>query len=196
MLQLDATATAYLHGLVASGGHPPPAGSEAGPEAVPEGTRLLLDALGMPAFVECRAFDVLATNARATALSPAIRPGANRLRSMFLDHAERALHVEWAREAATMVGEFRASVGPNLQDPRVVALVEELSRGSAAFRDAWGRHDVDLWAGVVSRWTHPVAGPLELHRGNYPVPGTEGQVLVVYFAGAGSVDAARLARLG
>ena len=43
----------------------------------------------LPAFVENRMFDVLAANRLATALSPAIRPGENRLRSVFLDAGEQ-----------------------------------------------------------------------------------------------------------
>jgi hypothetical protein len=42
---------------------------------VPAGIRQLLDALGLPAFVESRLFDVLAANRLATVLSPGIRPG-------------------------------------------------------------------------------------------------------------------------
>ncbi|MCD2198286.1 helix-turn-helix domain-containing protein [Actinomycetospora endophytica] len=104
---------------------------------------------------ESRAFDVLAANDPARALSPAIRPGANRLRAMFLDEAERALRPDWDVEAGAMVAEFRASVGTDLTDPRVVALTEELSAASAAFRVAWQRHDVDLLTGAVTRWNHP-----------------------------------------
>lgn len=190
VLQLDGPATAYLHGLVTG------PDMTTGPIAkVPEGTRVLLDALDLPAFVESRAFDVLAANDRATALSAVIRPGANRLRSMFLDDAERGLHTDWETEATAMVGEFRASVGADLGDPRVVELVEELSATSAAFGRVWRRHDVDPLAGAVTRWEHPEVGALTLHRGNYPVPGTTGQVLVVYFCDPGSDDAVRLARL-
>jgi hypothetical protein len=45
-------------------------------------------------------FDVLAANQRATALSPSIRPGENRLRSMFLDPAERDLYPDWEGRSA------------------------------------------------------------------------------------------------
>jgi hypothetical protein len=61
-------------------------------ETVPTGIRQLLDAVGLPAFVESPMFDVLAPSALATALSPSIRPRENRLWSMFLDEGERDLH--------------------------------------------------------------------------------------------------------
>ena len=72
-------------------------------EVVPAGIRQLLDVLGLPAFVENRMFDVLAANRLATALSPGIRPGANRLRSMFLDEGERDLHPDWEHAIGGMV---------------------------------------------------------------------------------------------
>ena len=62
---------------------------------MPAGVRQLLGALELPAFVENRMFDVLAANRLAAALSPCIRPGCNRLRSVFLDPGERDLYPDW-----------------------------------------------------------------------------------------------------
>src|ERR1700733_2845189 len=122
---LDATATEYLLSLAA----PRPAKGRARPrqETVRPGIRQLLGALNLPAFVESRMFDVLAANSLATALSPSIRPGENRLRSMFLDPAERDLHPEWERAIGGMVASFRASIGTDNDDPRVAQLIGELS---------------------------------------------------------------------
>ena len=47
----------------------------------------------MPAFVEDRHFDVLASNRLAMALSPRLRPGGNRLRSLLLDPEDTDLAV-------------------------------------------------------------------------------------------------------
>ncbi|ALE85284.1 hypothetical protein XF36_20785 [Pseudonocardia sp. HH130629-09] len=196
-LQLDPVATAYLLGLV--DGHASGPVGRWRDEAVPESTRMLLEVIGLPAFVENRAFDVLAANAAATALSPAIVVGANRLRSMFLDDAERALHTDWEREAVVMVAEFRASVGAALADPHVAGLVTELSEAGtgpgAEFVRVWQRHDVEPVAGGPARWNHPVAGPLQLRRNNYTIGATDGQLLVVYHPASGSADARRLANL-
>jgi transcriptional regulator with XRE-family HTH domain len=86
VLGLDEAATAYLLSLSASRS---PVSRRPRREVVPAGIRQLLDVVGLPAFVENRRFDVLAANRMAAALSPAIRPGENRLRSTFLDPAER-----------------------------------------------------------------------------------------------------------
>ena len=54
-------------------------------ETVPPSTARLIDQLPFPAFVEGRYVDVLASNLLATAISPCLRPGRNRLRDVFLD---------------------------------------------------------------------------------------------------------------
>ena len=43
---------------------------------------------------------------------------------------------------------------------------------------------------------HPVVGPLELRREKLAVGGTDGQLLVIYHAEAGSTSAERLGLLG
>jgi transcriptional regulator with XRE-family HTH domain len=95
---LDATATQYLHSLATA--RPAPR-RRPRRELVPTGILQLLGALELPAFVENKTFDVLAANRLATALSPGIRPGVNRLRSVFLDPGERACFPTGTRRSAT-----------------------------------------------------------------------------------------------
>ena len=108
VLGLDPTAREYLLGLAAV--RPRPA-RRPRREVVPAGIRQLLDVIGLPAFVESRIFDVLAANRLATALLPAIRPGENRMRSVFLDEGERAALPDWDKAIGGMVAAFRASLG-------------------------------------------------------------------------------------
>src|SRR5699024_6692987 len=107
--------TGYLLGLAGDR----PRARRAHREAVPAGTRKLLDVIGLPAFVEGRYFDVLAANPLAEALSPRLRPGRNRLRDVFLDPAEQALYAGYdeASVAAELVAGFRQSVGTETDDP-------------------------------------------------------------------------------
>jgi len=191
---LDATATRYLLSLAAAR----PARSRRGrprQQPVPRGIRQLLGALNLPAFVESRMFDVLAANDLATALSPGIRPGENRLRSMFLDPAERDLYPDWDRAIAGLVASFRASIGTDNDDPRVAQLVGELSLASDAFRKLWARHDVKALAGGAALLRHPAAGLLELRREKLPIGDSGGQLLVIYHAEPGSDSARALAEL-
>jgi hypothetical protein len=137
-------------------------------------------------------FDVLAANPRATALSPSIRPGENRLRSMFLDPAERDLYPDWRKAIGGMIASFRASIGPDADDPRTAQLVGELSLASEPFRKLWARHDVRALSGGAVTMNHPEVGPLALWREKLPVGDSDGQVLVIYHAEPGSASASAL----
>jgi transcriptional regulator with XRE-family HTH domain len=190
---LDAAATQYLLSLSTAR---PATRTRPRREVVPTGIRQLLDALELPAFVESRMFDVLAANRLATALSPSIRPGVNRLRSMFLDEDERDLHPDWEQAIGGMVASFRASIGTDVDDPRIAQLVGELSLASEPFRRLWARHDVRTLAGAPARMHHPQVGTLELRREKLPIGGSDGQLLVIYHAEPGSESARSLALLG
>ena len=190
---LDATATAYLLSLAAQR----QAKGRARPrqETVRPGIRQLLGALNLPAFVESRMFDVLAANGLATALSPSIRAGENRLRSVFLDPAERDLYPDWSKAVSGMVASFRASVGTDTGDPRVAQLVGELSLASEQFRKLWARHDVKALGGAAFVLRHPAAGELSLRREKLPLGESGGQLLVIYHAEPGSASARALSLL-
>ena len=190
---LDATATEYLLSLAV----PRPAKRRARPrqETVRPGIHQLLGALNLPAFVESRMFDVLAANSLATALSPSIRAGENRLRSVFLDPAERDSNPDWPKAIVGLVASFRASIGTDTDDPRVAQLVGELSLASEQFRKLWARHDVKALAGAAFVLRHPEVGDLSLRREKLPLGESGGQLLVIYHAEAGSASARALSLL-
>ena len=192
VLQLDQAATDYLLGLAA----PQPRQRRRRPkrESVPTGIRQLLDVIGLPAFVEGRYFDVLAANNLAYALSPNLQGGKNRLRSVFLDPAEKALYPDWDQATAGLVAGFRQSVG-SVDDPGFVQLVGELSLSSERFRRLWARHDVLSFEGAPVRLDHPQVGELRLGREKLAITGTEGQLLVIYHAQPGTSSAEKLALL-
>lgn len=193
VLQLNPDEAAYLHTLARPR---PKRAPRRRPEKVPPGTLRLLASLPMPAFVQDRYLNVLAANPMAQALSPGMRPGANRLLAAFLDPAERDLHENWAQSTAAAVGQLRAAMGSESDDPRMAALVGELSLKSERFRRLWARQDVVRPAGGPARMHHPEAGELELHREKLIVAGTDGQVLVIYHADPGSPSAKALDLLG
>jgi transcriptional regulator with XRE-family HTH domain len=159
------------------------------PERVPARLHSLLATLELPAFVEGRAFDVLASNALARAFNPRLRPGGNRLRALLLDPEEREFHADWEAATAEFIGSFRQSVGQHTGDARIVELVGELSLASARFRRLWARHDVRLLAGGTTTVHHPVVGELQLHREKLPVADL---TLVVYYPDAGGESAEKL----
>lgn len=188
VLQLDDVETAWLRDLTT----PHPRARRARTvERVPERLHHLLAALDVPAFVEGRCFDVLASNDAAVALSPRLVVGENRLRSLLLDPEERSFHRDWEAAVESFVGVARRSLGHDASDPRAVELVGELSLASARFRTLWARHDVRALDGGTVTIVHPRVGPLELHREKLPVGEV---VLVIYYPDArgDSADALRL----
>ncbi|MER6223509.1 helix-turn-helix domain-containing protein [Streptomyces sp. 900105755] len=193
VLRLDEDATAYLLRLGAE--RPRRRRRRARKETVPSGVAQLVAALPLPALVEGRYFDVLAVNALATALSPRFSVGANRLRDIFLDPAEQALHPGWEEAGAGMVAGFRSSVGTDADDPRVIELVGELSVASPHFSRLWARHDVASCDGAAKVVDHPRVGRLRLNRERLDVSGAAGQTLVVYHPDPGSSSAEKLALL-
>jgi transcriptional regulator with XRE-family HTH domain len=194
VLHLDDDTIGYLFGLVVDKPRRPRRRPRK--ESVPPGIVKLVAALPLPAFVEGRYFDVLAANPLATALSPRLVAGANRLRDVFLDPAERALFPDWDRATEGLVAGFRESVGTDTDDPRFIELVGELSLASPRFRQLWARHDVGSRRGAAVRFDHPQVGEIRLNREKLFVSGTEGIVLAVYHPDPGTDDADKLALLG
>jgi transcriptional regulator with XRE-family HTH domain len=193
VLRLDDEGVSYLVGLAAEKrrtgrGRP-------GQEAVPSGVRQLVAALPMPAFVEGRYLDILAVNALATVVSPRLVVGANRLRDVFLDPDERDLFIDWDLVTEGLVASFRQTVGTQLDDPRAIDLVGELSVASPRFRLLWGRHDIGGRRGSILRFQHPLVGELRLNREKLIVGEAQNLTVAVYHAAPGTHDADKLAAL-
>lgn len=186
VFQLDDVEREYLLGLAAVR---PRRVRRKRPERVPARVHQLLAQLQLPAFIEGRTFDVLASNRLAVALSPRLQPGHNRLRSLLLDPEERAFQQDWAASTESFVATLRSTIGDDVDDPRYVELVGELALASERFRALWARHDVRLLDGGTTAVNHPVVGELRLHRDKLPV---EGILLVVYYPDAGSESDERL----
>lgn len=193
VLLLDPAETTYLLSLVAPRARRP---SRPKAERVPKGVLLLLESLSLPAFVLNRYRDVLAANRLAVALSPNMRPGVNRLRAAFLDPAERELNENWEQATASAVGQLRSTMGAEADDPRVVALIGELSMKSEHFRRLWAQQSVVASSGGPATLHHPEVGEMQLYREKLEIAGAEGQVLVIYHAEPSSRSAESLALLG
>lgn len=190
-LQLDAQATTHLHRLA----RPSLSGREHEPlESVSASMQELIACWLTPAFVHDRYLNVLAANATASALSPMYRPGCNVVKATFMDPDYRTLIRDWEATARGSVGRLRASAGPELDDPTLVNLVEELS-ASEEFRRLWERHDVDHFTIRTHCFDHPIVGPLELRVERLAVLEAPRQILIVCHAEPGSSSERALARL-
>jgi transcriptional regulator with XRE-family HTH domain len=190
-LQLDEEATAYLLKLAASRRSRPRRPRK--PEKVPDGIRSLITTWPLtPAYVHGTYMDVLAANHLAIALSPYNAPGHNSILTAFLEPEVRALHADWEEMTARVVPYLRSITGPDVDDPRLVDIVGELSVRSERFRHLWGRQDVKNKSSGVSLMRHPEVGPLELNYEKLMIPGAPGQILVTYHAQPGSTSEERL----
>lgn len=192
-LRLDEGATAHLHALV----RPMPTKRRpAEQERVPASIeRLIASWPHTPAFVWGRHMDILAANALVMAISPVFSPGVNLVRATFLDPEVRRLVDDWEDAARSTVARLRALVGADLEDPDLAALVSELSQQSESFRRLWARHDIQIAPIATRTFNHPIVGPLDLKPERLAIVGTEGQVLIVYHAEAGSPSERALTRL-
>ncbi len=81
--------------------------------------------------------DVLANNALAGALHGGFTQGSNLSRVFFLDPAAPEFYADWDRVAPNAVAALRATAGADLEDPRLIELVGELSLKSEEFRRLW-----------------------------------------------------------
>ena len=191
---LDHTGTAYLLSL----GEQPTSRTRKRPrrETVPESIRQLLSSINLPAFVEGRYLDVLAANALATAISPRIASGQNRLRAVFLDPDEQELYPDWEDTTARLVAGFRRSVGTDTNDARFIDLVGELALVSDRFRTLWAQQDVQARQSWPITIDHPLVGEMTLNREKLIIGDTaRSLVLAVYHPTPASDNADKLALL-
>ena len=111
-----------------------------------------------------------------------------------LDPAARELYVDWDPATEIAVSGLREVAGIDMGDPRLRALIEELSAASPRFRELWARADVGYRAGVI-HMRHPEVGDLHLHSNRLSVTHSRGQHLLIYHAEPGSQSAKALEQL-
>jgi hypothetical protein len=191
-LQLNEESSEYLHALARPRPRrrPPRRRADGAPPGV---QRLIACWSRTPAYVLNHRLDVLAANPLAQAVSPAFTPGVNLLRAIFLDPEFRK-KPDWDRTAEVTAAGLRALVGPDVEDPDLAELVDELSVKSERFRSLWARHDVRAGAVGTARFEHPEVGELELSWEKLDIPGVH-QSVIIFYAEPGSPSEKALAQL-
>ncbi|MEY2245617.1 helix-turn-helix domain-containing protein [Streptomyces sp. SAS_267] len=167
------------------------------PQQVRGSLRQLLDTIdGVPAYITGRRSDVLVWNRMAAAvfgdwseLPPQER---NWARMVFLRPEYRELFVEWEQKAIDIVCLLRMDAGCHPDDPRLAALVGELSVKSEDFRRLWATHDVKEKSHGVKLLRHPLVGDLALQFESFRLIGDSELALVTYHAEPGSASAEAL----
>jgi transcriptional regulator with XRE-family HTH domain len=181
-LRLDADERAHLHNLAK------PAGARkrpARPQRVGSEMRQALQALAaVPAYIIGRRLDVLAWNDLARTLIadfPAM-PAAERnmARLVFLDEASKDLYPDWLSKARDTVSNLRLDAGCHPDDPKLAALVGELSLASADFRRLWAGHTVRAKTRGRKRFHHPQVGELALDYVAMRSPDDPDMTMMIY----------------
>ncbi|MFD3610899.1 helix-turn-helix transcriptional regulator [Streptomyces atroolivaceus] len=157
----------------------------------------LLDTMeGVPAYVIGRRSEILGWNRMAAAVfgdwSELPQQERNWARLVFLNPEYRELFVEWDQKASDIVSYLRMDAGCHPDDPRLSALVGELSVKSEEFRRLWARHDVKEKSHGVKRLHHPLVGELSLAFETFALPDDAEQSMVAYHAEPGSPSAEAL----
>ena len=159
--------------------------------------RTLLDTMdGVPAILVGRRSDILVWNRMAAAVFgdwaelPAREQNWARL--VFLRPEYRDLFVDWEHKASDVVSQLRMDAGSHPDDPRLSALVGELSVKSEEFRRLWATHDVKEKCHGIQRLHHPLVGELDLRLESFHQADAHEQMLVTYHAEPNSPSAEAL----
>ncbi|MFC4529884.1 helix-turn-helix transcriptional regulator [Sphaerisporangium dianthi] len=167
-------------------------------DQVPMNARLLLAAIDLPAFVATRHLDMLVWNDLAAALlgDPLELPPARRNVLLTLFHEEfQPRCPEWEATALGYIGILRAAVSTDPGHPRAVAVVDELSIGSADFRRLWARHDVREGVHGAKTIQHPRVGGIAVEWDAYPLQPPPGPLMIVFTPQPGHEERLRLLKV-
>lgn len=188
VLHLDDDQHDYLFGL--AGKIPTRPQRRTRQKVQPQLLRLLDDLTATPAIVMGRRMDILAWNALAVALVADFgripEKQGNYIRLVFTDPAMRTLYSDWETVARTCVAQLRMEAAKYPADPRLTALVGELSVQDAHFRQWWAAHNVATLSVGTKKLHHPVAGDLTLDWDTLTASTDPDQQLVVWTAEVGT----------
>lgn len=194
-LRLNDVETTYLAEV--SRAYPEARDGWRGPETAQLNLQMLIDQwTTTPAWVSDRCSYVIAANALATALNPDCVPGVPQTRLLFLNaDAKREIYINYDEIVALAVASLRMRNADNLDDPRLQALVAELTAKSPHFQQLWSSHDVSYHAVGIKSLRHPVAGQIDFRSEAMWITDTDHYILTLYYVEPGTPSAANLAKL-
>lgn len=141
-LQLSPAERAYLFELAGRRDPETPPETAVAPH---EALLAIIRAQETPAYLLDPVWDALAWNAAAARLFTGWLEGVgppNLMRYIFRAPEARQLLPDWEERARRVIAEFRVDYGQHLEDPRMTALIAELSAASPVFTRLWHGHVV------------------------------------------------------
>ncbi|MFI9167895.1 helix-turn-helix domain-containing protein [Streptomyces lincolnensis] len=152
--------------------------------------RVLQDLSSVPAMVWGRRGDILAWNALAAALvtdfSRIPEKHRNYPRLLFTDPVMRGLYADWETAARVTVAHLRREAATYPEDPRLIALVGELSLRDRQFARWWGDRRVAAHTVGTKTLVHPVVGEVTLDCDTLTASTDSDQYMTVWTAAPGS----------
>ena len=136
-----------------------------------------------PALIRTAHWDAIAWNRSANKLfgfSSRTAEWRNFLRLCFLDPEFRARLPNWSADAQSLVAKFRVTYGKYRDDPTMEALVAEMTRNSAEFRQLWRRHEVMGSGEGIKVMRIEGQGVMRFEHTSFAVNGEPDLNLVVY----------------
>lgn len=198
-LRLAEVERTYLRNLVRSTVAAPSTPGDLELAPLGAGTRLMLDALEMPALILDFRGDVHAMNPMGRAVMVGLEPqpsaASSHARWLFLEASTRELLLDWEMVARHSVAVLRDAAARHPRDRALHTLIGELSVASPEFRTWWADHDVDARCRGAKRFHHPVVGQVTLHIEALQLQDEE-RWLYAYAAEPGSRSAEALGLLG
>ena len=195
-LQLDVVERAHLFALA---GRATGAQDHSLEDVSPGLLRLLEAVEPLPAFIVGPWLDLLAWNPTASALFTGFERRPPRERNMarliFLDPEIHELFCAGGWSGAGLVAALRVRYGRGDPGPRVEALISDLVAGSPLFKRLWEEHGVVKRMSGRKTFNHPDVGVIDLDWDRLTIPGSGGQVLMVYSARPGTRAATALTLL-
>ena len=155
------------------------------PDGIEPRLQRVLDQLRpAPAFIKTATWDVVAWNQAAAVIWPNMGQetgyGRNTLRMVFLDPHAQTLYHDWEAAARMAVAGFRADVARAGAMAGVAAMVDELSRSSAAFKAMWQENDVSDSAHAMKELRHPLLGTISFEVSIFGVDGRQDLTMMVF----------------
>jgi transcriptional regulator with XRE-family HTH domain len=197
-LQLDSDSRGHLYRLA---GMNPNLRAGSSRDLVDPALISLLDSFpAAAAYVLGPSFDILATNAIASALlspfaDPAEAAPLNMVRVLFLHPEASTVFVEWDMVTRATVHALRLNAGFDPGNPAIAALVDEML-AVEAFQRLWQDQTVGGLARAYKIFVHPSVGRVELTYQTFEVRDAPGQQLLVGTPTIGTTSADALALLG
>lgn len=189
VLQLTADQRSYAEGLAARADRRTPAPRRRSPVR-PQVQRLLDKLTDQPAFVVGKYLDILAWNRLTAAIMPGLDElppeHRNYVRMMFTDPRMKDFYDDWTTMARIAVQLLRMQAVDNPSDPRLAAIVGELSVTSVQFRQWWAARNVFQHEFGNKTIRHPEVGELTFDWDAFATTGDPDQQLIVWSAEPGS----------